>query len=313
MSITVVRAGPYLTIQDFGRLSFREVGVPRCGAMDRASLGAANAVIGNEIACAGLEWALGGGSLRFDEPCIFALGGASAEAAISGKPAPPYTALHADPGELLEIGRFSTGRFLYIAIEGGIDSELLLGSRSTYLPAHFGGIDGKLIRSGEEILRGSGSRGANAGFTAPDDLRPKQSSRPIRVIPGPQWSLFSLTDRNRFFSQRYRVSHSSDRMGYRLDGEPLATSLGLLPSEAVCEGTIQVPPDGLPIVLMADSPTVGGYPKIGVVEAADLPRLAQLSPGEDLQFELTGVEDSQRRLRRSAASWFTIRSLALQF
>jgi antagonist of KipI len=129
------------------------------------------------------------------------------------------------------------------------------------------------------------------------------------VIPGPQWSLFPESDRDLFFAQQYTVAHSSDRMGYRLEGAPLASAMGLLPSEPVCEGTIQIPPGGLPIVLMADSPTVGGYPKIGVVATSDLPILAQLNPGEAFQFEQTTVSDAQRRLRRSAASLFTLASL----
>ena len=130
------------------------------------------------------------------------------------------------------------------------------------------------------------------------------------MIPGPQWSLFSESDRELFFTQQYSVAHSSDRMGYRLGGAALSAGMGLLPSEPVCEGAIQVPPDGSPIVLMADSPTVGGYPKIGVVATSDLPVLAQLNPGETFQFEQTTVSDAQRRLRRSAASLFTLGSLA---
>lgn len=312
MSITVVRAAPYLTVQDFGRLNFREVGVPRCGAMDRAALGAANAVIGNEIDAAGLEWALGGGSIRFDEASVFALGGASADATLAGAAVKPLTAARANAGDILEVGRFSAGRFLYVAVAGGITSEILLGSRSTYLPAHFGGVDGRLIHSGEKLPCGTESPRSSKGFSAPSELVTDYSRRSIRVVPGPQWSLFSEDDRRRFFEQRYTVARSSDRMGYRLEGEPLTTGLGLLPSEAVCEGTIQVPPDGLPIVLMSDSPTVGGYPKIGVVATSDLPILAQLNPGESFQFEETSVKDAQRRLRRSAASLYTLRSLALQ-
>lgn len=311
MSVTVIRAAPYLTVQDFGRLTFREVGVPRGGAMDRAALGAANAVIGNEIDAAGLEWALGGGSIRFDEPCVFALTGASAVATLAGADVQPVTATRASAGDVLAIGRFSAGRFLYIAVAGGINTELLLGSRSTYLPAHFGGVDGKLIHSGQQLPCGIESTSRRT-FSAPSDLTTDYSRRVIRVVPGPQWSMFTENDRRSFFAQKYTVARSSDRMGYRLEGEPLTTGLGLLPSEAVCEGTIQIPPDGLPIVLMADSPTVGGYPKIGVVATSDLPILAQLNPGETFQFEETTVKDAQRRLRRAAASLYTLRSLAQQ-
>ncbi len=309
MSIAITRAPSYLTIQDFGRRQFREVGVPRCGAMDRAALGTANAVLGNEADAAGLEWALGGGTLRFDQSCSFAIGGASVAVALNSTPVKPFTATHAEAGDVLDISGFKSGRFLYIALGGGLDTEELLGSRSTYRPAHFGGIEGRMVRTGESIRVSAQTRG-RAGFSAPDDLRPDYSRRSIRVVPGPQWSFFTAEDRALFFGQTYTVSRASDRMGYRLEGKPLSASLGLLPSEGVCEGAIQVPPEGLPIVLMADSPTVGGYPKIGVVASTDLPVLAQLSPGECFQFEECSVQDSQRRARRAAASLHTIRSLA---
>ncbi|MBA3646655.1 MAG: biotin-dependent carboxyltransferase family protein [Gemmatimonadaceae bacterium] len=354
MSITITRAPSYLTIQDFGRTQFREVGVPRCGAMDRAALGTANAVLGNEADAAGLEWALGGGTLRFDHPCVFAVGGASVDVALNSRPVDvalkstpvdvalrstpvdvvlkstpvdvalkstpvdvainatpvePFTTMHAKAGDVLKISGFTSGRFLYIAFGGGLDTEELLGSRSTYRPAHFGGIEGRMIRTGESVRVSAHNRG-RAGFSAPDDLRPDYSRRSIRVVPGPQWSFFTAEDRALFFGQSYTVSRASDRMGYRLEGKPLSASLGLLPSEGVCEGAIQVPPDGLPIVLMADSPTVGGYPKIGVVASTDLPVLAQLSPGECFQFEECSVQDAQRRARRAAGSLHTIRSLA---
>lgn len=309
MSITVLRAPPYLTVQDYGRTAYRDVGVPRCGAMDRIALATANAALGNELDAASLEWALGGGSFRFDAACSFALGGASVEAFLRGEPLEPYTVMHANAGDVLEVRAFRSGRFLYLACEGGLTTELLLGSRSTYLPAHFGGIDGRIIRAGDTLPCGT-ERRARPGFTVPPELRPDLSRRTIRVVPGPQWEIFPEADRKLFFAQEYTVSRASDRMGYRLEGESLSASLGLLPSEAVCEGAIQVPPGGLPIVLMADSPTVGGYPKIGVVASCDLSVIAQLTPGGSFRFEETSVHEAQRRLRRATASLYTIHSLA---
>ena len=134
MSVTVTKAAPYLTIQDFGRLHFREFGVPRSGAMDRSALGAANVLVGNQPDTAGLEWALGGGSLRFDEPCAFALAGAIADGTLAGRAVPTLTTMRANAGDVLDIGRFTRGRFLYVAVNGGFAVEELLGSRSTYLP-----------------------------------------------------------------------------------------------------------------------------------------------------------------------------------
>ena len=316
MTLTVVRAAPYLTVQDLGRRGFRDVGVPPAGAMDRFALAAANVLAGNDAGSAALEWSLGGGVIRFNDERAFALGGATADASLDGEPVAAHTRTLAAAGSSLEIGAFRTGRFLYVAVEGGIAIEPVLGSRSTYLPAHFGGLDGRLLKSGD-ILPLSGSATAKfgrenpivAGFTEPPDLDIDYSRRRIRVVRGPQWQQFPDGDRELFFNQPYSIAHTSDRTGYRLTGTPLIAGIGSLPSEAVCAGAIQVPPDGLPIVLMADSPTVGGYAKIGVVEGADMPVLAQLRPGESFQFEETPVEDSQRRVRRQAAALFTLASL----
>lgn len=310
MTITIVRAAPYLVVQDLGRSGFRDVGVPPGGAMDAFAISAANILVGNNADAAALEWSLGGGTMRFDSECTLALAGAAADAKLDGEPVAALTTTIARAGSTLEVGGFSSGRFLYVAISGGIEVEKLLGSRATYLPAHFGGFDGRLIRTGDVLP--IGSRATNRpglGFTAPADLGVDYTRRTIRVVPGPQWSLFSEADRSNFFSQQYSVAHTSDRTGYRLTGTPLSAEMGSLPSEAGCTGTIQLPPEGLPIVLMADSPTVGGYPKIGVVSSSDLPILAQLRTGENFQFEETTVADAQRRKRRLAASLFTLASL----
>ncbi len=306
-----MRAAPYLTVQDLGRHGFRDVAVPPGGAMDTFALSAANVLAGNDAGTAALEWSLGGGAIRFDRACTFALAGAVADAALEDMPVPQMTTVAAKAGDTLTVGGFSSGRFLYVAISGGITVDVLLGSRSTYLPAHFGGVEGRLIRTGDVLPVGDANNArVRAGFSAPADLSGDYARRSIRVIRGPQWSLFSDDDRNSFFSQPYSVGHTSDRTGYRLAGTAISARMGSLPSEAGCTGTIQLPPEGLPIVLMADSPTVGGYPKIGVVSSSDLPVLAQLRPGEDLHFEETTVADAQRRKRRAAASLYTLATLA---
>jgi Allophanate hydrolase subunit 2 len=186
----------------------------------------------------------------------------------------------------------------------------ILGSRATYLPAHFGGLSGRLLKSGDVLALGDSSlREIRSTLKTPVELGVDYSRRKIRVMRGPQWNLFSDEDRHLFLEQHYSVDRTSDRTGYRLAGQPLAADIGSLPSEAVCPGTIQVPPGGLPIVLMADSPTVGGYAKLGVVASVDIPVLAQLRPGETFQFEESSIEDSQRRHRRAAPSLYTLASL----
>lgn len=312
MTITIVKSAPYLAVQDLGRRGYRDVGVPASGAMDPVGLAAANVTAGNSLGAAALEWALGGGSIRFDAPCSFALAGATADALLDGAPVETGVRSLANDGSVLEIGGFPTGRFLYIGIAGGIEAPEVLGSRATYLPAHLGGWAGRLLKSGDVLPIGKHRDDApRREFRAPADLGLDYSQRTIRVVRGPQWDLFSDGDREIFLGETYSVDAISDRTGYRLKGLPLATEIGSMPSEAVCPGTIQVPPNGLPIVLMADAPTVGGYAKIAVVASSDLPLLAQLRPGEGFRFQEVPVEEAQRRRRRMAASLYTIQTLAV--
>ncbi|MEX2109896.1 MAG: biotin-dependent carboxyltransferase family protein [Gemmatimonadaceae bacterium] len=309
--ITITRAPPYLTVQDAGRRRSRSVGVPRGGAMDRFALGAANAIVGNALNAAGLEWALGGGSLRFDSDCVLALGGAMTAATLNGSPIAPFTTIHARAGDELTVDQFDSGRFLYVAGRGSIDVPIVLHSRSTYLPGRFGGLDGRLLRHGDALQFAPSSGSAPmAGFHVPGELTPAYTAGVVHVTRGPQADLFNDDAWGTLLEGEYRVSSASDRTGYRLEGPTLAHSVPSLPSEAGCQGAIQVPGDGKPIALMADAPTVGGYPKIAVVSEADLPILAQCQPGDIVRFELITIEQSQRATRRRVSDLHTIRQLA---
>jgi antagonist of KipI len=309
--ITVTKAPPYLTIQDAGRKHARASGVPQGGAMDFFSLRAANALVGNPPDCACLDWALGGGSIRFDRDCAFAIAGANAAVTLSGRDVAPCVTTYASAGETLVVDRLLSGRFLYLACDGGFDVPLLLGSRSTYLPGHFGGLLGRTLKSGDSVPLGGAPRPRpRAGFHCAADLMPRFDSGIVHVTRGTHAELFEESAWSALTENDYRVSSASDRTGYKLEGAPLAKSLGTLPSEAGCPGTIQVPGDGLPIALMADAPTVGGYPKIAVVSEADLPILAQRRPGDTVRFELITIEQSQRALKRRAADLHTISQLA---
>ena len=304
--ISVTKAPPYLTIQDAGRSNFRAAGVPRGGAMDSFAMSAANLMVGNDARAAVLEWALAGGTLTFSGASSFALVGAIVRATIGGRPVAPCTTTPAAPGEQLIIEQFVTGRFLYIAVSGGFDVPVLLGSRSTYLPGRFGGFDGRLIKTGDQLMIGERGSSPAEGFHCAAELMPRYESETVHIIPGPQADLFS-EDAFRVLSESlHRIAAASDRTGYKIDGPSLGTSFGSLPSEAACPGAIQVPGDGHPIILMADAPTVGGYPKIGVVSEADLPIVAQRRPGEALRFEIVTIEQSQKALRRRMAALNTI-------
>jgi biotin-dependent carboxylase-like uncharacterized protein len=309
--ITITRAPSYLTVQDRGRKHSRASGVPPGGAIDPFALRAANALTGNPADAAGLEWALGGGSLTFEQEAIFALGGAKAEAKLSGKTAVPWTAIHARAGDELSVDRISGGRFLYVAVSGGIDVPLILDSRSTYLPGRFGGYLGRTLKRGDSLPVGPQTNRLPAeGFHSPADLLPRYETGVVHILRGTHADLFTESAWRTLTETEYRVSAASDRTGYKLEGAPLANQAGTLPSEASCPGSIQVPGDGFPIALMADAPTVGGYPKIAIVAEADLPILAQRSPGDTIRFELITIEQSQRALKRRASDLQTISQLA---
>lgn len=308
--IFVDRAPPYLTVQDDGRRRTRSAGVPRGGAMDSFALAAANAIVGNALNAAVLEWGLGGGALRFDTDCTIAIAGARASASLAGTTVAPLTTTRATKGDELTVVNLDSGRFLYIAISGGIDVPIVLHSRSTYLPGRFGGLDGRLLRHGDVLrLREAEGKGPSPGFHVPAELMPAYAAGVVHITPGPQADLFA-DDAWSTILEEFRVSGASDRTGYRLDGPALSTSITALPSDAGCPGAIQIPGDGKPIALMADAPTVGGYPKIAVVSEADLPILAQREPGASVRFELTSIEQSQRAGRKRASDIHTIRHLA---
>ena len=311
--ITVNRAPPYLAVQDAGRKHARASGVPQGGAIDWFALGAANALAGNSMDAAGLEWALGDGSIAFERDVVFALVGAKARATLSGKSVAPCTTIYARSGDELVIEQISSGRFLYLAVSGGIDVPIVLGSRSTYLPGHFGGYHGRTLKRGDSIALGpQPNHTPAAGCHCPADLLPRYEMGIVHVTHGTHFDLFDEETWRTLTDSEYKVSAASDRTGYRLEGPPLKNPVGTLPSEAGCSGSIQVPGDGFPIALMADAPTVGGYPKIAVVAEADLPILAPRSPGATIRFELITIEQSQRALRRRASDLHTISQLAIR-
>ena len=308
--ITITQAPPYLTVQDSGRRHARTFGVPRGGAMDLFALEALNSIVGNPPDAGALEWALSGGSLKFTTDGAFAIGGARARALLDGRDVPPFTTTYAAAGDELEIQQIVGGRFLYLAFAGGIDVVPVLGSRSTYLPGHFGGFEGRTVARGDSLPLGNRPPSIPAaGFSCPAELLPAYTSSVVRVTPGTHADMFDDSAWRIFTETNFLVAHASDRTGYKLNGYPLSHDIGSLPSDPGCQGAIQIPSEGTPIVLMADAPTVGGYPKIAVVSKTDMPILAQRSPGESVRFELITIEQSQRALKRRASDQKTIRSL----
>ncbi len=297
--ITVVKAPPYLTVQDLGWSDLRSSGMPVGGAMDREALAAGNLLVGNVRDAAAFEWALAGGTMRFERAYTLALTGAEVRATLGGRPVPMRTTVTAAAGESLSIDRIKKGRFLYIAVAGGLDVPPLLGSRSTYVPAGIGGYEGRRLKTGDAVPIGTPPTHApRVGRVAPSSSLDEDDEAAIRVVEGPQRRLIADDAWQAFLGSTFTVSPASDRMGYRLTAPtPIVGAPADLPSEPACAGAIQLPPDGIPIVLMADGPTVGGYAKIAVVISADLPRVAQRNPGEMVRFRQISIAHAQTAYR----------------
>ncbi len=294
--VAVVREpGLLTTVQDGGRPGHRRLGVSGAGPLDAPAHAAANRAVGNAPGAAALECTVSGPALEFLAPTRFAITGADLgpvleRADLGTWPVPPGASVLARPGNVLRFAGRRSGCRAYVALGGGIDVPAVLGSRATDLASGFGGLAGRAIQTGDLL----GVRPA-AGEPAPLAWRaePHAASVTVRVVLGPQVDHFDAIATGHFLSDRWRVGATSDRVGLRLAGEPLA-HLGPaeILSDGMVPGSIQVPPDGQPIVMLHDGPTTGGYPKIATVVTADLPRLAQLVPGEgEVRFEAVQLQD----------------------
>jgi antagonist of KipI len=311
MSIRVLTGGLQTTVQDLGRTGHQRQGVPVGGAMDRAALRAANVLVGNDDGAAALEASLIGPALAFDHDTLIALTGADMEGAVDERSVPPWRPVWLRAGATLRFGRPRIGCRAYVAVAGGIQVPCVFGSRSTYLRAKFGGFQGRALKPGDVLetgppstqscaiaagLRSSGSSPAVARWAIGTSVRSRYSDDAIaRLIPGAHTNLLTASARDALAGgATFRVSSSSDRMGYRLEGPPLALRQPVeLLSEGVTFGTVQLPPGGAPIVLMADAQTTGGYPRIAEVASVDLPLIAQLKPGDRVRFRFMSLEDAQ--------------------
>lgn len=298
----ILAAGFLTTVQDLGRVGFERLGVPQAGAMDRFALRAANALVGNPPGAAGLECALGGCRLLAGQELLVAAGGVGFQLWVGGRAIPLWMAAYARPYEEISLVPEGTSPgWGYLAFSGGIGVPLVMGSRSTYLRGGFGGLEGRVLRPGDELPLGPGPDQnrllAQAGRRLPLDRLPAYGQSEIEVVPGPQGSAFQAEARGTFLSAEYEISPTSDRMGYRLTGPALAHSQGAdLLSEGLALGSIQVPGNGQPLVLMADRQTTGGYPKIATVASASLPVLVQCLRGR-VRFKEVAPAEAQTRWR----------------
>ena len=300
-AVEVERGGLLTTVQDPGRPGYQRYGVPWSGAADPASLVFANRAVGNPDGVAGLECTLMGPVLRFLRPVLAALGGADHRGVLhlpgGGRwPVPVGTSFLAPSGSVLRFAGPPGGMRAYLAFAGGLDVPEVLGSRSTYLTAAFGGFEGRALRSGDRLHVGAAPDGARENRFEPDARRVTETGPlRLRVSLGPQADCFTEDCVRRLSELSFTVSNDSNRMGVRLDGPILEHREGMkeIVSDANPHGTIQVPPGGHPIVMGADQGITGGYPKIGSVVAPDLARLAQALPGAEVGLDVVSLEEAR--------------------
>ena len=319
MNATVVRAGFLTSVQDLGRLGFRQFGVSVGGALDWHALRVANLLVGNDESAAGLEITLGGLRLRFVDDRIVAWCGGEFNVRFGSTSLAAGHAVLLRANEDLAVSQPKIGCRAWLAISGGINVPAVLGSRSTDLRANFGGFDGRALRDGDEIALEENSKHAQSlvdllreqrisPWSPPHDWSSPARREPIlRVMRGSDWNQFNPPPRSygaagdvtiqRFTNEVFIVSPDSDRMGVRLEGIELKRNQDIdLISEAVVPGTIQVPPGGKPIVLLGDCQTIGGYPKIAHVISVDLPIAAQLRVGDMVRFQEISLGDAHSLL-----------------
>lgn len=312
MTVRVIRPGLLTSVQDEGRYGFQKHGVIASGVMDPLAHRLANLLVGNEESAATLEMTWRGPTLEFQEEALVSLCGGDLSASVDGVSLPQWKPIYLRKGSVLEFGQCRSGTRAYLSIAGGWDVPLVMNSRSTYLRAGIGGHEGRALQTGDELhagkMTGMGEKIAKSlsvqsnvpTFHAADwgvarKMLPSYSSEPtIRVMRGNQYDWFTADSHTAFFSEPYRVTPQSDRMGYRLDGPKLELTEQIeLISEAVAFGTVQVPAEGNPIVLLADRQTTGGYPKIAQIATVDLPLIAQTKPGDWIRFTEISREEAE--------------------
>ncbi|MGW2057658.1 5-oxoprolinase subunit C family protein [Streptomyces sp. NPDC001840] len=276
----VVRAGVLTTVQDLGRYGHAHLGVPRSGALDLPALRLANRLVGNPAGAAALETTLTGCAVRPRRPAVVAVTGAPCAVSVDGRPVAWGVAVRVPAGAVLDIGPAVQGVRAYVAFGGGIAVEPVLGSRSTDL---LSGLGPAPLRDGEAVPLGPPAGRAVPVDWAPAPAPPAELVLRIRLGPRDDW--FSPGALRTLATRGYRVSSASNRIGLRTEGPPLERAVpDELPSEGMVTGAVQVPPDGRPVVFLADHPTTGGYPVVAVVLERDLPAAAQAAPGTPVRF-----------------------------
>ncbi|SLK34898.1 Urea amidolyase [Mycobacteroides abscessus subsp. abscessus] len=312
MTITVLSSGMLSSIQDLGRHGFQKYGVIVSGAMDTYSLRIGNLLVGNKEGEAGLEITLLGPTLLFENDMLIAITGGDLSPEIEGKIVPLWRPVLVKKGSVLKFGKIKSGCRAYLSVAGGFTLPEMLNSKSTYIRARIGGYKGRALKAGDRIevnavshlskklIKKLQRRKASNAFITTNwfvDFHKTitfSNEYRIRVLAGNHFSMCSTNSQLDFFTGKYTVTPQSDRMGYRITGPEVKLNEKCeLLSEAVTVGTIQLPPDGNPIILVADRQTTGGYPKIAQVVSADLSLIAQMKPGEKICFQETTLQEAE--------------------
>ena len=323
MALKIVFPGPLTTVQDFGRLGHQAEGFPECGACDKYSLALANLLAGNGSApnMAGLEYTLAGPTVQADDYTLVALAGGVSRPKVNGKDAPMFAPILLAPGDTLEIGALESGLRGYLALFGGLDIQPVLGSRSTDLKCHIGGMEGRALRAGDALPVLSAFRLPQEQYALMQKrFKPLESwmlstltphgyigdaSLPLlRIVPGPQDGMFTEQALHEFSHSLYAVTSDSNRMAAKLSGTAVEAKNGVdILSDGIVEGSVQISANGQPIVMLADHQSTGGYAKIGTVISCDIPALAQVRPGQSVGFRFVTVEEGITACKREKEKW----------
>ena len=294
----VIQPGPLTTIQDLGRYGYQQYGVPPSGAMDNYAFRIGNLLVGNDETAASLEITLFGSQLRVLQDTVIAVTGADLAPTLNSDSLPRWESIPVRHGDIISFGSLKSGCRAYLSVTGGINVSKVMSSAATYTRARIGGLDGRALQKGD-ILLTFASIPAPSGVRVPSEYVPKYSCQiELRVILGPQDDYFTEDGINTFLRSEYTVSTQADRMGYCLEGPPIQhrTTADII-SDGIPLGAVQVPGDGLPIILLVDRQTTGGYTKIATVISVDIPKLAQAKPGDKVRFQQIGQDEAQIALQ----------------
>ena len=296
MGIRILKGGMLTTVQDLGRTGYQSQGFSVAGVMDVRSFKIANLLLDNPENEAVLEFTLIGPTLEFTSATIIAITGGDFQPTINGEPAPMYTAIYMNKGDVLKFGSAKTGSRGYIAFSSYLDIPVVMGSRCTNLKSRIGGFKGRKLQAGDYI--GFRIKRRYLPFFLSRKLEPEnfdQDSTTLRVVMGPQDKKFSKQGIETFLTTEYTVTSEFDRMGCRLDGAYIAPKESSdIISDGIAFGSIQVPSHGKPIILLADRQTTGGYAKIATVASVDLPKLVQRKTDHKIRFEAITVQEAQQ-------------------